>query len=249
MRVAGLVLLLVTVLGCSSLAGTPKVTIDAKDMALDMVVSKLSDQAGVQIILDTGVLGSFSGELSDMDLEKVLGLVTAANNLKWQKLYAKPDEKGKIPMPDIKAQIDALSILKDTPLVVFDPATGKKTVFARIEQKTADSAVDPEKLGMKEFYFIFKLKDPVKADEKPEESAAAKFGQLRQQQMDLFMQMSPEEQKAAVEQEFTSIMNMPAEDQVNMMRSFFGAARNMDPQLRDQFRRTMMEAIRSSHGQ
>lgn len=248
MRVAGLVLLLITVISCSSLAGPAKVTIDAKDMALDQIVMKLSEQAGVQIILDTGVVGSFSGELSDIEIEKLLNLITDANNLKWQKLYAKPDEEGKIPMSNVKAQVEAISILEDTPLVVFDPATGKKTVFARLEQKAVDSAVDPGKLGMKEFYFIFKPKDPVKVEEKPEESAAAKFGQLRQQQMELFMKMSPEEQKAAIEQEVACIMNMPTEDQVNLMKGFFGAARDMDPQMRDQFRRTMMDAIRSSHG-
>lgn len=250
MRVASLVLLLVVALGCAAFTESQKVTINASNTALDQAVATLSEQTGIQIILDADVKGTFTAELADIELEKALSLMVSANELKWQKLYAKPDDEGKIPMTSIKAQIAAVSALQDTPLVVFDPTTGKQTVFVRVEQKTADTAVDPAKLGMKVFYFIFKPKAAV-AEEKTETSADdafTKFGQLRQQQMEIFMNLTPEQQKATMEQELSYLMNMPAADQMNLMRDFVGASREMDPQLREQFGRTMTELFRGLRG-
>lgn len=250
MRVASLVLLLVVALGCTAFAKSPKVDINANNMALEQVAAMLSEQAGAQIVIDTGIKGAFTAELADTELEKALDLIAAANGLKWQKLYAKPDDEGKISMTSIKEQIAAVTALQDTPLVVFDPSTGKQTVFVRVAQKTADAVIDPAKLGMKAFYFIFKPKADV-VEEKTETSAenvTEKFSQLRQQQLEMFMNMTPEEQKAAIEQELSYLMNMPATDQMNLMRSFSGAARDMDPQLRDQFRRTVINLFRGVRG-
>jgi hypothetical protein len=245
MRVVGLILLLLAV-GAFAFAEAPKVSIDVKDASLSSVVAQLSKQADVRIILDKDVSATVTAQLSDVDLEKVLNMVIVTRGLKWQKLYGVPDETGSIPFETIKAQVNALNVIRDTPVVLFDPETGKQTVFARVEQTAAEKAIDPEKLGMKPFYYVFKPKPP----EEPKKSTSTqddpmkKLADIQKQRMEAYLKMTPEQQKAAAEQDMMWMLSLPQDSQVRMMTGMFDAMRNMDQATRDQFRRTMRSTFR-----
>ena len=246
MRTASYILLSI-VFAPAALAGGTTVTLDAKNMALSDAAKLFLDQTGIQVVLDTGVSGSVTAKLEGVEIEQALNVLAQANDLRWQKLYAQPDESGKIPMDRVKAQIDALAALQNVPLAIYDPATKQQTIFARIDQSTSEQAIDPAKLGLKVFYFVFKPKPP-EAKEQVREDPARKLADLRRQQMEAFLRMNPEQQRAAAEQEMMWMLNLPQDVQVRLIAGMFEAARNMDPALRDQFRHTMREALQGMRG-
>ncbi|HPP76565.1 MAG TPA: hypothetical protein PLU88_15710, partial [Armatimonadota bacterium] len=198
MRVAALMLLLTVVLS-TAFADAPKVNLNAQNITLQDVAAQLTEQSGIQIVLDAEVTGSVSATLNGVDLEQVLDLITKPSNLVWQKLYAKPDETGKISMERIKAQVNALKALKDDPLVVFDPATGKQTVFARMENKAAEEIINPKELGLTPFYRIYKPETAVDPVTSSEPVTSKEFSDLSRKQLEMYAKMSPEEQRAAAE--------------------------------------------------
>jgi hypothetical protein len=137
-------------------ADSPKVSLNAQDMTLDQTAAELSKQAGIPVICDSAVRGTVSGSFSDIELDKLLDIITKPQNLKWQKVYL-PDQKDKkLTFEQIKAQAEAVAAIADMPMAVYDPTTGKQTVF--IKQAADAPAVSPEKLGLKPVYLITKPK-------------------------------------------------------------------------------------------
>ncbi len=231
-------------------ADSPKVSLHVKDTQLSQVASELSKQANVKILVDPNVTGAVSADLNELDLDQVLSLITQGQGYRWHKLYAMPDESGGISMEQVRAQLRALETLQDTPMVVFDPATRKQTVFARMNPTDAEKGVDPAKLGLMPFYYLSKPEAPptiAKQEEaKPDDSPIARqLADLDRERAELFAQMSPAEQRAIGGLELSSMLSMPADYQVQMMSSMFRAAQNLDPASRDQLMRSLRGAMRS----
>jgi type II secretory pathway component GspD/PulD (secretin) len=248
MRVAGLVVLLLLCVASVTLAEGAKVKINASSTPIAEVAQTLSTQCGQQIVVDSGVTGTVTAELTEVDLEQVLDIIVKSNELKWQKLYAQPGPDGKITLSKVKAQVDALAAMsEDSTVIVYDPATKKQTVFARMEPTSEATVVDPAKLGLKSFYFISKPKvaaakaEPAANSSDPGQSG--KVAELRNQQLDAYLRMTPEERKAASKEQSQWLLSLPANMRNDMIRDFMGASKDMSPQERTQWRNAMRDAL------
>jgi hypothetical protein len=228
-------------------ADSPKVSLNAQDMTLDQTAAELSKQAGIPVICDSAVRGTVSGSFSDIELDKLLDIITKPQNLKWQKVYL-PDQKDKkLTFEQIKAQAEAVAAIADMPMAVYDPTTGKQTVF--IKQAADAPAVSPEKLGLKPVYLITKPKavEVAKKEENNSDDPVSAFQQLNNDRMKALMQMTPDQRVAALQQEMSSMMSMDDASRMQYMKDQFDARRNMDPALRDQMRETMRNTFKMMH--
>jgi len=241
-RTASFIVLSILCASAALAAGTT-VTLDANNMPLSEVAKSFLDQTGVQVVLDAGVTVAVTAKLEGVELEQALNVLAQVCSLNWQRIYARPDENGRIPMEQVKAQLDVLAAMQSTPVVVYDPTTKQETVFARVEPSASQKALDPSKLGLKAFYFVFKPKPP-EAKQETREDPTKKLADLGRQRIETFLRMTPEQQKIAAQQDMMWMMNMPQDAQLRLMTGMFDAARNLDPVLQHQFQHTMREVFR-----
>ena len=225
-------------------ADNPKVTLNADNTALDQVVTDLSKQAGVQIILDKDIKGTVSGHFESTELEKLLDTITKSSNLKWRKIYLPVPKDENAPKPtvdQIKARAEAVQAVTTGAIVVYDPATGKQKVF--VEQDPKALSVDPDKLGMKPIYLITKPKVEAKTDDAKD--TASKYKSLSDERMKMLQSMTPAEREAAMQQEMVQLMTMTPDNRQNFMSAQMNAIRNMDPALQQQFFESMRDTMQS----
>ena len=236
---------------CSAtLADSPKVALDAKDMPIQQAMEQVGKEAGVQIVCESSVKGTVNGTFESVELEKLLDTITRLNNLKWQKLYL-PAESDQKPTPEqINARAEAIAAVTGGPMVVCDPATGKQKVF--VEQDSAAPSVAPDKLGLKLVYLISKPKEEPKVETKESEKGKGEstdFQSLEQERVKLMAKMTPEQRVAAMQQETAYVMQLDPATRQQVLIDQFMAQRNMDPQTRDLYRQAMRDAMNAMHDQ
>jgi hypothetical protein len=259
MKLAVTLIVLATI-ASAAIAGTSTVTLSAESTAITQVAQVLSQQSGQSVVVDTGIDAKVSAQLNDMDIEKALDILTQSNGLKWEKLYAPVDDKGKIDITNVKTQLAILKSLSDKPIVVYDPTAKKQTVYAVLDlgaaEKKAEVSIqpltfDPEKLGLKSFYFISNPKAATLVPDKPKKEAeptkppsnqVGPYADLRAQQNQMFLQMTPQERKIATEQEMQSMLNLPPDQLSSLLRAQRNAQRNIDPAIRNQLQQAMRQA-------
>jgi len=242
--------LLIAMSAACMAADNPKVTLNADSTALDQVITDLSKQAGVQIILDKDIKGTVSGHFESIELEKLLDAITKPNDLKWRKIYLPVPKDENTPRPtvdQIKARAEAVQAVTTGAIAVYDPATGKQKVF--VEQDPKALSVDPDKLGMKPIYLITKPKVEAKADDAASKDNAKKYKSLADERMKMLQSMTPAEREAAMQQEMVQMMTMTPDNRQNFMSAQMNAIRNMDPGLQQQFFQTMRDTFQSMGGQ
>lgn len=230
-------------LACSA-ADNPKVTLDAKDLPIEQAMANLAKQAGVQIVCESGVKGTLTGRFEDLELEKLLGVITKSNGLTWQKVYLPPpSEEQKPTLDQMKARADAVTAVTGGPIVVVDPATGKQKVY--VEQEASAPSVDLEKLGLKPVYLVSKPKAAAATPStaKADKDASNRFQALQNERVQLLAQMSPEQRVAAMQAEMLAVFNMDPGVRAQFMADEMKARFNMDPQMRDQYRQLMRDTF------
>lgn len=244
--ILSVVLLVLVSLTCAA-AESPKVSLDAKDMTIEQVMAELSTKAGVQIVCESGVKGTVTGQFQSIELDKLLNSITKSNNLTWRKLYLPVPGEEKPRMEQIRARAEAVAALTGEPIVVCDPATGRQKVF--VEQDPAAPSVDPEKLGLKAIYLIAKPTALVTDSGKDSQDLTARANQLQNERMQLLTQMTPEQRAAAMQLEMMSMMQLDPTVRQQIMLDQMAARRNMDPQMRDAYQQMMRDTFRSMRDQ
>lgn len=226
-------------------ADAPKVNLDAQEMPIQEAMTDVSNQADVQIVCDSDVSASISGQFSSIELDKLLDVVARTHNLKWQKLYLPVQPDQRLTTQQIKARAEAVAALTAGTVVVCDPATGKQKVF--VEQDAATPSVEPAKLGLKPVYFISKPK--VETADTGEEEAASRFQELQNERMKLLAEMDSEQRVAAMQDEMMAMIYLDPMTRQQMLTDQMNARRNMDPQMREAYQEIMRETFRSMREQ
>lgn len=242
--VFSIVLLIIVSMACVA-AENPKVKLNAQETPIAEAMLDLGKQAGVQIVCDTDVKASVSGQFESIELEKLLDTITKLNNLKWQKIYVTvPEDKDARPtLEQIKARAAAIAVVTGSPMVVFDPVTRKQKVF--IEQDPAAPSISPEKLGLQPVYLISVPTAEKKALSQADKDAATYFQSLQDERMKLMANMNSEQRVTAIQQEMHYMMNMDPQARQQVMLDQFNARRTMG----DDYRQMMRDTFRSMRDQ
>lgn len=244
MRIRTIAILIVCLVSLACAAGAaenPKVTLDAKDMPLDQVVADLGKQSGFRIMLDSGVSGQVTGSFNSIELEKLLDAITKPTSLKWQKLYLPTPDDQKPTLEQVKARAAAISAITGSPVVIYDPATGKQKVF--VEQDPKSPSVDTAKLGLTPVYLVSKPKTETAATDQKSSDAAVRYKALETERMSLLASMTSEQRVAATHQEMLSMINLDPTIRQQIMIDQMSARHNMDPQMREQYHQVMHDTF------
>lgn len=237
-----IVILIIVSMACIA-AENPKVKLDASETPIAQVMLDLGKQAGVQIVCDTDVKATVSGQFESIELEKLLDTITKLHNLKWQKIYITVTEDNKPTLTQIKARAEAVAVVTGSPIVIYDPATGKQKVF--IEQDPAAPSIAPDKLGLQPVYLVSVPKAEKKALSQADQDAATYFQSLQNERMKLMANMPSEQRVNAIQQEMQYMLNMDPQARQQMMLDQMNARRTMG----DDYQKVMRDTFRSMRDQ
>ncbi|MDH7600615.1 MAG: hypothetical protein QHI38_00530 [Armatimonadota bacterium] len=206
------------------------VSLDVKDSDVRQVFESLAKQSKAKIVLESTVRGSVSSiSVNNVSLESALSAVCKSAKLQWRKILISENSK-LLEQPDrFAATVRLMSGLGFPDLIIAASSTGRVQVHLEEEKSVRSVGSLSNSLGMKEVYLITNdqaVAAKAVAQEKADSAAKpAKFIQFSKDQMDLFMQMTPEER----EQALISSLNMMDQIGPEYMAAVMESLANVDP--------------------
>lgn len=175
-----------------------KVSLDVKDTPVADVVTSISSQSKKKILLESNVKGKVTVNAQDLTVEAALSAVCKSTNLVWRKVYIDPKSE-LLEKPDrFAATLRLMSGLSFPDVVVADASNSKIGVLCQ-QKKGVDDAQDKivKDLGMEPVYLV--SNDAlVAAKEAEKNTAVSKYTDMAKKQLDMFMEMTPEEREQAL---------------------------------------------------
>lgn len=212
-------------------AAVVKVSVQASEKTdVRTILESLSKQAKEKILMESTVKGSVSGiSLNDVSLEKALSVVCSSGKLQWRKIYIDSESK-LLDQPDrFAATVRLMSGLGFPDLMITGSSNGKVQVHledAKLVERVENLS---ETLKMTRVYLItndLAIAAKAKAQEAAEaETKAGKFAKLSKDQMDMFMEMTPEEREQALISNLSLVEQVGPEYTAAVMESLA----NIDP--------------------
>lgn len=249
-RIIATVGLLIVSASATIAADAPKVSLQAQQMPIKDAMAQISKQAGVQVICETGVKGEITGSFSDMDLEKLLDMVTAGGKIAWRKVYLPTTDDKKPTIEQIKSRVDSLRAIGDLPIAVYDPATKKETLY--VSQEIDSVKITPESIGLKPVYLVsdVPVEQPVVkpaagtatgnlADVKVDPKIEKQFRDRAMERIGMLNALPADQRAKLVQDEMIDMMKMDPSTLASLVKAQRDARNQMPQQLRDQYRQTM----------
>jgi hypothetical protein len=219
-----------------------KVNLQAQNMPIKDVIEKLSQQAGVSIVLDPKATGNVSASLGGVELNEALDAITKLNKLTWKKLGFAKSERDTVKLDQLRSAIVALASMPLVGLSVDDPSTKQSTVFA----KDLPASPDVSTIKLPEGYSwvtVYVILAPEAAATKTASAVTgdpvASQTQIGNQRMAELAKMTPEERKQVFANEWAYQMSLGPDQSRTMLKDRFQAVSSLDPQFQSQFRQDM----------
>jgi hypothetical protein len=220
---------------------------------LRAVTEGLAKAAEVKIVVDPALFVPTAPKSpsTDLALDRALDLITSSiKGSSWRRVYLQTGATTTLPPADkLAASVRALEQLEHGGLVLENPATKKATTYLKnysISQSFTEE-LQAGQFSPSPIYVVYAT--TASADAKSMED---RFADLQRQQMELMMQMSPEEMSAAMEHGMNQFMNMdPAVRQQmmgNMMQAGMRMFMNMPPDQRNQMFQNMGQMFQGFGG-
>ena len=209
-----------------------KVSVEAKDTKIAEVLDSLAKQSREKLIAESTVKGTIASlSLKNVSFESALGAVCSSAKLQWRKIYIAPDSK-LLEQPDrLAATVRLMSGLSFPDMVLAGSSTNR--VCAHLEDKKAVAGAEEsaaKTLGMARVYLITNdaavAARALAAEKESKTANAEKFAQLTKDQMQMFMQMTPEER----EQALVSNLNMMDQVGPEYMAAVMESLAGIDPE-------------------
>jgi len=228
---------LTAVLAAAAAAAGPAVTLNADNLSMDSLARQLSSASGEMVVADPAAQGQFSGGFNNAPLEQVLTAATKAAGLKWYKVYLPADISREDAAKQAREQVALLQAVEQLKrAMIYDPATGTQAVFSRREEKDEQADQAAAAQGLKPVYYIAGKTASSSSASASAASAAApidqtgapivqQYAQMELQRNRAFLQMTPEQRAAALEQTLLNELAMNPSDRQAMARARMEAFR------------------------
>lgn len=194
------------------------VTLDASDTEITSLLQQISEKTGVKILADNTVSGKLSISVEKKSVDEALNAICIAKKLSWKKIYL---GKGTVLQGDNVSQLmRTLDALQATGIVVINPSEKKGTAF----QKNAAITPEYEKglaANTEQYQLVYLVYNPsvalVSKSEQTDSNVDWKLGDpmntkqfaaVSQQSTEALMNMSPDDQRVAMETALSQQMNM-----------------------------------------
>jgi hypothetical protein len=204
---------------------------------MDSLARQLSSASGEMVVADPAAQGQFSGGFNNAPLEQVLTAATKAAGLKWYKVYLPADISREDAAKQAREQVALLQAVEQLKrAMIYDPATGTQAVFSRREEKDEQADQAAAAQGLKPVYYIAGKTASSSSASASAASAAApidqtgapivqQYAQMELQRNRAFLQMTPEQRAAALEQTLLNELAMNPSDRQAMARARMEAFR------------------------
>jgi hypothetical protein len=195
---------------------------------LRAVVDSLAKRTESKILVDPSLFVAAAPKppAEDASLDKALDqLVLAVKGSSWKKVYLQQNNNTLTPSPDKLANsVRTLDQLEHSGLVLENPVTKKATTYLK-NYAVSNSFVEDLQAGQFNTTPVYILYATTVSLES--KSVEERFADLQRQQMEMMMNMSPEEMTQAMQASMQSFMNMDPQMRTRMMGNMMQAGVQM----------------------
>lgn len=200
-----------------------KITLDVKDKPVAEAVTSIASQSKCKILLESNVKGKVTLTLSDVPVDAALTAVCKSTNLVWQKVYIDPKSE-LIDKPDrFAATLRLMAGLSFPDLVIAGSSNNKIGVHCQQKQGVEDAQDKIVKdLGMEPIYLVSN-DAAVAAKEAAKNTPVSKYTDMAKKQLEMFMEMKPEEREQALLDSLSLMDNMGPEYYSSLMQTMMNS--------------------------
>ena len=217
----------------AAVAESPKVTITADKSDVVKVLENIAEQSGEKIVVESTVKGKVTFTAQDLSLEAALGALANAGNFEWRKVYVPVDSELLKKPGRFASTVRLMSGMSFPDLVIAGASTNKVGVHCENpEAVKAAEKLATEHVRMSRVYLITndaavaaKALAEKKEEDKAESDKVANYTNASREQMEMFMEMTPEEQEEAL----LDALNLMDDAGPEYMSSIMQAMLNADP--------------------
>ena len=206
---------------------------------LKTIVEAIAKKADARIVVDPAlfVAANPTAPAASLTVDKALDqLSSGIRNSAWRRVYLKASQAAVLPPAEkLAASVRALDQLEQTGLVLENPAAKKATTFVKNYDITPSFADDLQagQFAPTPVYVLYSLTS------KPEaQTLGERYADLQREQMQMMMQMTPDELSESMNNGLQMFMNMDPNVRQQMMGTMMKAGMqmfmNMSPDQRNQ---------------
>lgn len=215
---------------------------------LRALADKLAARYQVKIVVDPAIIATSKPSAPSENLEVEAALTSLAGqyrNVAWRRVYLNRAQAGVAPSAERLADaVRALDRIEQTGLVVENHANKRAATFVRfnVPANFADELAQ-QQFSTEPIYILYN--PAANTSIGAGRSVQERFADLQRQQMEMMMQMSPDEAAQAMAQGMQMWMNLDPQTRAQfmgtMMRAGMQMWQNMPPQMRQQMMGDIMQ--------
>jgi len=225
------------------------------DTPIQEVLAKIGQDMRVAIVADSSVSGKVTLGLKNKPLPEALDVLCKQLGLTWRRIFLPRNQN--IAPDKLSEIIRALKALEVAGIFIEDPATGQGTSLMKNFplQPGYDAQMTAGGSAFKAVYLVTDEKASKTAQARKEEKGSKdqkpgrvqRYVDIAREQMEMLMQMTPEERREAMMAGMQMFMNMDPQARQQMMQMGMQMGmemfQQMDPQMRQQLIEQSMQAF------
>lgn len=222
-------------------AASKTVTLDATDKPIAEVIDIIAKATGEKILVEKLVSGSITAKIADATVEKALDAVTKSLHIQWRKIYVIPGTILEKDADALAAQMRTVLSLKFPDILIAPVGTGRS--FVHIQKEAAADEITkaiPAEAGFTAVYLVTDDTQAYKKELKDEsKKKIATYSDIQRKLMKDFLDMSPEERKAALVESMNLMNQLGSEG----MKQYLEAVLELDPAYVSDMNKMSMQVI------
>ena len=205
-------------------APAAKITLSFKDTPVADVITSIASQSKQKILMETNVKGKVTVSAQDLSLDAALSVVCKSTSLVWRKVYIDPKSE-LLDKPDrFAATLRLMAGLSFPDMVVAGASNNKIGVLCQQKQGVEGAQEKIVKdLGM-ELVYLVSNDALVAAKEAAKNSAVSKYTEMSKKQLEMFMDMKPEEREQALLDSLSVMDNIGPEYYSSIMQTMMNTS-------------------------
>ena len=226
-----------------------KISINVKDQTASEVGKLLAEKSGQSIIVDPKIEKKITLGLNELELPKILDMVSTSTEATWKKVQFAKKTDDKVSLDQIKSSILALAAFPMLAVSVEDSSGKSTSMFAKgVPSSNEAPAVKlPEGYTWVTAYVIYLPEKPVDKTASAEtKDPKAKVEQMTNEAFNKSVEMakmSSEERQKVFQNEIAGYMSLAPEARQQVLKDQMSSIFSMTPEVRQKYFEDMRSAM------
>jgi hypothetical protein len=223
---------------------------------LQALAERLSKAHDVKIVVDPALIVARApkeptpGASIEQALDELSAQIRSAT---WRRIFIHQGQMSALPAPEkLAATVRALDLIEQSGVVMENPANRRVTYFVKNQPVTPEfeQQLDAQQISKTPIYVLYNPSSA--ADPNANKSPEERMLDLQRQQMEMMMQMDPDQMANAMSQGMQMWMNLDPQTRAqfvgNMIRAGMNMWQNMPAEQRQQMMQEMMNMSQQFFG-